>query len=441
MGFKDKMKDAAALAAVQARKAAEQAKDLAADVREQAQEKWAEEQQRRAVEDPRSPAAASTATDPGGPATPETPNAPISDGSATTATSSPIPATPSTPSLRAKMTDTAARASVQARKSVEEAKGRRTSLTGQMRDHAPAALPQRLDLTKNKKALVALAGLVLVAIGGLSVAAIAENDDKNANASAPTSESPTTTPTPTPTPTPVTATPAAAPVVDTTVDALLDKLNTEPIDGPGAGPQTGDRFRITGPLFEADAWGPTASGDYAVMFKAKGGADDLQVLVAESDAAKWANGTKVEMVVELVEVTIDGEKLNGFLRAVSVRTLAGGVPPKAQSADTSAQMFKDLDRFADTFNTAFGDPPMITSIEPGSAPGVVYVNLHPGLLGVDVDVAQQAVSTMNEQLVETIGDNDSFSGMVKYFIGNQLVGENHAILDPYSVSFKGGLDD
>jgi hypothetical protein len=44
-------------------------------------------------------------------------------------------------------------------------------------------------------------------------------------------------------------------------------------------------------------------------------------------------------------------------------------------------------------------------------------------------------------LVDTIGDNDAFSGMVKYFIGNQLVGENRAILDPYSVSFKGGLDD
>ena len=113
------------------------------------------------------------------------------------------------------------------------------------------------------------------------------------------------------------------------MDALLNKLNDEPIDRPGAGPKTGDRFRITGPLFEADAWGPTASGDYAVMLKAKGGADDLQVLVDESDARKWANGTKVEMVVELVEVTIDEEKLNGFLRAVSVKTLTLSSPTEA----------------------------------------------------------------------------------------------------------------
>ena len=48
---------------------------------------------------------------------------------------------------------------------------------------------------------------------------------------------------------------------------------------------------------------------------------------------------------------------------------------------------------------------------------------------------------MNEQLVESVSDNDAFSGMVKYFIGGELVGENKEILDPYSVSFKGGLED
>lgn len=78
------------------------------------------------------------------------------------------------------------------------------------------------------------------------------------------------------------------------------------------------------------------------MLKAKGDADDLEVLVAESDAAKWANGTRVEMVVELVEVTINGEKVNGFLRAASVRTLADATPRKAQRADTAAEMFKDV---------------------------------------------------------------------------------------------------
>lgn len=427
MGFKDKMKDVAAQTAVQARKAAEQAKDLAADVREQAQEKWAEEPQHRAVEDPSTPVPAASSTDLDTSAEPEAPGAPGSDGRGTSTAPRPTPPQLPTPSLRAKMTDTAARATVQTRKSIEEAKDRRTTLKDRTRDHV-AARPQRPGLAKNKGALIALACVVLIGIGGLAVAAIAENLVDDASSSALDNERPTTEDA------------AVAPVADTTVDALLDKLNNEPVDRPGAGPKTGDRFRITGTLFEADAWGSTASGDYTVMLKAKGGADDLPVLVDESDAQEWANGTKVEMVVELVEVTIDDETLNGFLRATSAKTLADPAPPKPQNADTAAKMFKELDKFADTFNTAFGDPPMITGIEPGTAPGVVYVNLHPGLLGVDVDAAQQAVSTMNEQLVETIGDNNAFSGMVKYFIGNQLVGENHAIVDPYSVSFEGGLD-
>ncbi|RJS47431.1 hypothetical protein D4739_15215 [Nocardioides cavernaquae] len=69
------------------------------------------------------------------------------------------------------------------------------------------------------------------------------------------------------------------------------------------------------------------------------------------------------------------------------------------------------------------------------------MQLHAGLLGVDVDVAQQAVMKINEQIVETVGDNDAFSGMVKYFVGSELVGQNRSIMDPYAVSFRGGLED
>ncbi|MCW2854050.1 MAG: hypothetical protein JWM84_3714 [Nocardioides sp.] len=442
------MKEAAAQAAAQARKAAEQAKDLAADVKDQASEKWAEDQQQRAAQDAPAPplgtGSANSAPETGAPIAGSPERGPAPESSSTSFPPPPPPPT-AVPGLRAKMADAAAGATAQARKSVEDAKDRGSNLKGHMREQAPTR-SKSPDLLKNKKALVALAAVALVGIGGITIGAIAEGDNKDANTSSSASPSGSETPSsstePTPTPS-SSATPtkdAEKPIVDTTVDGLLDKLNNEPIDGPGAGPKTGDRYRISGPLFESDAWGPTASGHYAVMFKAKDGADDLQVLVEESDASTWANGTKVEMVVELVEVTIDSEKLNGYLQAVSVKTLGQPAKPKPK-ADTEARMHKDLDAFADTFNTGFGDPPMITSIEPGSAPGVVYVNLNAGLLTVDVDVAQQAVTTMNEQLVESVSDNDAFSGMVKYFIEGELVGENKEILDPYSVSFKGGLED
>jgi hypothetical protein len=107
-------------------------------------------------------------------------------------------------------------------------------------------------------------------------------------------------------------------VTDITVDELLDKLNSAGMGGI----KTGDRFRLTAELFESDAWGTGAAGEFTVFLKAKGGADDLMVFVDESDAAGWQDGTRVEMVVESGETTIDGETTDGWLRARSVKTVA-----------------------------------------------------------------------------------------------------------------------
>lgn len=57
------------------------------------------------------------------------------------------------------------------------------------------------------------------------------------------------------------------------------------------------------------------------MLKAQGGAQDLSVFVDESYAAGWRDGTKVQMVVESGEATIDGETTEGWLGVVSVDTI------------------------------------------------------------------------------------------------------------------------
>lgn len=118
-------------------------------------------------------------------------------------------------------------------------------------------------------------------------------------------------------------TPSAAPVpavpvvTAITVDELLDKLNS----GQSGGINVGDQFRLAGELFESDQWMTGASGEYNVLLKAHGGADDLSVFANEADAAKWQDGTKVEMVVEMGEATINGETTDGWLRAVSAETV------------------------------------------------------------------------------------------------------------------------
>lgn len=114
-----------------------------------------------------------------------------------------------------------------------------------------------------------------------------------------------------------TVTPVAPAVVDTTVDELLDRLNSADMGGI----QLGDQFRFTGELFMSELWMTGAAGEYTVLLKAHDGQQDLMVFVDESDAAAWSDGTQVEMVVESVEATINGETTGGWLQAVSATTL------------------------------------------------------------------------------------------------------------------------
>lgn len=117
---------------------------------------------------------------------------------------------------------------------------------------------------------------------------------------------------------PSVSTTAPTTIEDITVDALLDKLNSADMGGI----RVGDQFRLTAELFEDDAWGTGATGEYSVALKAKGGKDDLFVFVDESDASGWHNGTKVEMVVRAEERTVNGETSGGWLKALSVKTLS-----------------------------------------------------------------------------------------------------------------------
>jgi len=111
--------------------------------------------------------------------------------------------------------------------------------------------------------------------------------------------------------------PAAPVVTDITVDELLDKLNSARMGGI----KIGDQFRLTGELFMSDLWMTGAAGEYNVLLKAHGGADDLSVFVDESETAGWRDGTKVQMIVEMGEATINGETTAGWLRALSVETI------------------------------------------------------------------------------------------------------------------------
>lgn len=231
--------------------------------------------------------------------------------------------------------------------------------------------------------------------------------------------------------------PEPAPVVDITVDKLLDKLNSANLGGI----ELGDQFRLTGELVGADLWGTGASGDFFVYLKTKVGSD-LIVFVEKSDADDWQNGTKVEMVVENVEVTISGETTDGWLKARSVETLTAGTtqrPKKLKQAAPSKNLLQDLAAYAELNNTSLGRT-VIDSID--SAPRGFDVRLNPSMAGVTVQQAQMLISQWNENIVDMLADagRGAGDGSVKYYLGGQLVAQNKEILDPWSVEFEGMLD-
>jgi len=112
--------------------------------------------------------------------------------------------------------------------------------------------------------------------------------------------------------------PATTTITDITVDALVDKLNSGM-----AGMKVGDQFRVTGELAGSEYWAVGASGDFGVMLKTKKGSD-LTVFIDESAASGWHDGTKVEMVLKMVEATIQGETTPGWFEAVSAKTISEG---------------------------------------------------------------------------------------------------------------------
>lgn len=163
---------------------------------------------------------------------------------------------------------------------------------------------------KTRSVLVASCALILVAgIVGIAVGTRSGGDTPNPSAVQTTTPSAAQSTVSTPPP-------ADPTVTDVTVDELVAKLNSGEINA-------GDQLRVTAELVGFEYWGIGASGDFLVRLKTKKGAG-LEVSVDESDANGWQDGTKVEMVVKMVDRMINGETMEGLFEAESAKTISGG---------------------------------------------------------------------------------------------------------------------
>jgi hypothetical protein len=278
--------------------------------------------------------------------------------------------------------------------------------------------------------LAGLAAVILLGIGGIVAASLGGDDDSTTSSAEPSAAP--ATPSAEPSAPETTTSPAEPTITDITVDGLVDKINA-------ANVKVGDQFRLTGELIGSRFWTTGASGDFFVMLKSKEGSD-LMVFVEKSAAKQWRNGTTVEMVVENVERTISGETSDGWMDAVSVKTIAGGTTKKAKPAAPRPKLSHALSAYATTLNKASGTT-VIDGIGPGSADGVFYVNLNLGFASLSTLEAQTTIQKINSQLVDIAAEINSGTPTLKYYLAGDVVAENRYILDPWDVTFEGMLDD
>ena len=243
----------------------------------------------------------------------------------------------------------------------------------------------------------------------------------------PSSEEPTT---PEPKPT------ATAEAKKISVDDLLELLNT-------GGSKIGNRYLLTGELVASAMWmDREADGRTVVLLVAQGGKDDLGVGVDPEVAAAWSDGMKVEMVVEDVELTVNGETSGAWLRAVSAKVVSEGSSsegPKDERPETSARKAdKALATYVDTINTLAGTT-FVDSAKATDVDGVYRVNLNAAVAASSVLEVQTFIQTVNKQIVDIIGEATGDRASVKYYLAGSVVAENRSIVDPWEVKFKGVL--
>ena len=87
------------------------------------------------------------------------------------------------------------------------------------------------------------------------------------------------------------------------------------------GVKVGDQFQLTGELVTSAHWMTGSAGEFNVLLSAQGGTQDLSVFIEKSDASGWKSGTKVQIIVEMGEATIKCETTDGWLRALSAKTI------------------------------------------------------------------------------------------------------------------------
>jgi hypothetical protein len=124
------------------------------------------------------------------------------------------------------------------------------------------------------------------------------------------------TPQPTLSPEPTASAPPVD-TIDTTLAEILDGVNANDLIA-------GEVYRFDAELMDRDYWFTGATGHYSVMIKVPGSAfadnQDYFVLLDDAaQAAEWIPGSVMTLVVENLELDVNGDTGSGWLKVLSAQ--------------------------------------------------------------------------------------------------------------------------
>lgn len=220
--------------------------------------------------------------------------------------------------------------------------------------------------------------------------------------------------------------------IETTPDKLVEKTNNGTL-------KSGEKYHFVGEMMNSDNWTTGATGNYTVYVKApeQSPMTGMMLYADEHDAERWTDGTKVDFIVNIKDIDVDGNKITMPVVKTS-KILSGGTTKEQKDSIKENDYYKAMSSAAQTVNTSLGTT-AIDSIDKGSVYPVADVKLNIVFASYSNMEIKSLVQTLNESLVKLAHSKGEDYPQFHYYISGVEIGENRSIMDPSKVKFNSNL--
>lgn len=220
--------------------------------------------------------------------------------------------------------------------------------------------------------------------------------------------------------------------IETTPDKLVEKTNNGTL-------KSGEEYHFVGEMMNADNWTTGATGNYTVYVKApeQSPMAGMMLYADEHDAERWTDGTKVDFVVNIKDIDVNGDKITVPVVKTS-KILSGGTTKEQKNSIKENNYYEAMSSAVQTVNTSLGTT-AIDSIDKDLVYPAANVNLNIVFASYSNMEIKSLVQTLNESLVKIAHSKGVDNPQFHYYISGVEIGENRSIMDPSKVKFNSNL--